>query len=161
MRKYEITYILRHNADIDVLKLKIKKIIEKNNGSIIEENDWGVKDFAYEINKQKKGFYSVMICNTSSENIDELLHNVRINNDIIRVMVINTEKEKHYIQSTKLSKTEVGTDKIEHKTIGKKYRKKTFDIKVPEGKTTTEKPYDYKSEFKSENKKDYKDIDEK
>ncbi len=139
MTKYEIVCILHSKAELDALKDKIKKIILNNNGEIIEENDWGIKDFAYEIKKQKQGFYFIMIANTSSENITELLRISKITKNIIRVLIINTSKEKDYVQTTKLSATEIRSDKIEHKTIGKKYKKRTFDIKIDNQNQTTEK----------------------
>ncbi len=135
MTKYEIMYILNPSAEIEILKKKIEDIITFKNGKIIETKDWGIRDLAYPINKQKKGHYSVIICETTIENIDELLHLRKIDSKrLIRLLIINTEKEKHYVQSVELSKTEITQEKIEYKTIGKKYERKTFNLNKSDNK---------------------------
>ena len=57
-------------------------------------DNWGVQDFAYEINHMKKGHYVVMYCTANNEGIEEFQRLCRINNSVIRVMVIKKEEEK-------------------------------------------------------------------
>ena len=128
MRKYEIMYILNPESnDIKALQNKLHAILE-NNGSKIEEiSDWGVMELAYPIKKRKKGHYTVLIVNTTAQNVDEFVRISHIEPDVLRILVINTEKEKGYLQSTKYAKTEVKNDKAERndrKTVGKKFEKK-------------------------------------
>lgn len=110
--KYEIMYIL--NPDITnliELEKKIYKILEENEGKIQEYSKWGVRDLLYPIKKKKKGYYGIIIVNTIFKNIIEFIRISRIEQDILRVLIINTKKEKGYIQSTVLSKTEINKDK--------------------------------------------------
>ena len=60
MSLYEHTIIAKqsHSADqLESLKTKYSKIIEKNEGEIIKIDDWGLLNLSHEINKNKKGNY--------------------------------------------------------------------------------------------------------
>lgn len=116
MRKYEIMYILHQDTtDTKAVQKKLHDVLIANGGNIIASEDWGLKDFAYEINHKKKGFYTVVIVETTSENINEFQRVAGIDKYVVRTMVINTESEKRYIQSTKLSKTDMSVFKEERK----------------------------------------------
>ena len=59
MKKYEIMYIV--NASLDDagrqnLMERLHKIITDHEGSIDKVDEWGVKEFAYEINHMNKGY---------------------------------------------------------------------------------------------------------
>ncbi|AGM25620.1 30S ribosomal protein S6 [Spiroplasma syrphidicola EA-1] len=131
MRKYEVMYILNPDAaDLKGLQTKLHKILEANGGKIEEHGDWGVKDFSYPIKKKTKGYYGVLIVNTTAENIDEFIRISHIENDVLRTLVINTEKEKNYIQSVVYAKTEVKNDKPERgerKPGGKRFDNRRND----------------------------------
>ncbi|WP_425380069.1 30S ribosomal protein S6 [Spiroplasma endosymbiont of Stenodema calcarata] len=112
MRKYEVMYILNPEAtNLDELETRLHKILEANGAKIIEQGKWGVRPLEYPIKKKTKGYYGILIVETTSENIDEFVRISHIEQDVLRILVINTEKEKGYIQSTVYAKTEVKNDK--------------------------------------------------
>ncbi|QHX35575.1 30S ribosomal protein S6 [Spiroplasma sp. TIUS-1] len=107
-RTYEVMYILDQNTpNVEELRKKLEDILLVDGGKIVESEDWGIKKFAYLINKKDAGRYVVLITKTSSENILEFQRIAGIDRNVIRTMVINTESEQNYIQTTKLSKTDV------------------------------------------------------
>ena len=60
MNKYEIMFIV--NPTLDEASIKkvaddMKNIVLNAKGEIVEEQDMGQRDLAYEINKHKKGYY--------------------------------------------------------------------------------------------------------
>ena len=60
MNLYEHTIIVKQSHSIgqlDNLKTKYSKIIEKNGGEIIKIDYWGFLNLSHEINKNKKGNY--------------------------------------------------------------------------------------------------------
>ncbi|AGR40718.1 30S ribosomal protein S6 [Spiroplasma taiwanense CT-1] len=114
IRKYEVMYIIDKDAtDLKGVQKKLNDILTANNGKILESEEWGLKEFAYEIKKKKSGYYFVLIVETDSANINEFERVSRIDKNIVRNLVINTENEKKYIQSTKLSKTDMSKFKEE------------------------------------------------
>ena len=65
MRRYEIMYILNANLDEETRKAlmeKLHSVITENGSKIVEvnEKDWGLRELAYEINFQSKGYYVVL-----------------------------------------------------------------------------------------------------
>ena len=57
MKKYEIMYIVNASLDDAAFKTvsdRLHATITENGGSIDKVDDWGVKEFAYEIDHMKK-----------------------------------------------------------------------------------------------------------
>lgn len=97
MKKYEIMYIVK--ADLDDAKRQevidgLHKIITDHNGTIEKVDEWGVKEFAYEINHMTKGYYVVINVTAGNEAIAEFDRLIRINNNVVRHMTIKTEGEE-------------------------------------------------------------------
>ena len=97
MKKYEIMYIVK--ADLDDAKRQevidgLHKIITDHNGTIDKVDEWGVKEFAYEINHMTKGYYVVINVTAGNEAIAEFDRLIRINNNVVRHMTIKTEGEE-------------------------------------------------------------------
>lgn len=92
MKKYEIMYILKANledADRNQLIGKLHEILSLDGGSVEHVDEWGVKDLAYEINGDKKGYYVVVTINANSvAGINEFDRIAKINNNVIRHLVI-------------------------------------------------------------------------
>jgi len=90
MKKYEIMYILKADLDEAARKKEVEKlhsILTKNGAKISKVDEWGVKDFAYEIKDQKKGFYVVLKVQTDSSALNEFSRLVRINENVIRHLI--------------------------------------------------------------------------
>ena len=97
MKKYEVMYIVNASLDneqVAALQKRLTAPILENNGTIENVDDWGVKEFAYEIDHMKKGHYVVMDCKADNEGIEEFQRLCRIHNSVIRIMVVKTESEK-------------------------------------------------------------------
>ncbi len=97
MKHYETMFILKPTLTPEESAAKIgffKEIITKDGGEIVAVEDWGTKQLAYEIEGNKRGYYYVMYFKASPDSILELERNYRINEDIIRFIVLKYEKKK-------------------------------------------------------------------
>ena len=92
MRKYEVMYILK--ADLD--EAGRTEAIEKLNG-ILEgkgakvnkvDQSMGLRDLAYPINKEVKGFYVVLKVSADEEALKEFNRLVLINPVVLRHLVV-------------------------------------------------------------------------
>ena len=97
MKKYEIMYII--NASLDEAQFtavqdRLHQTITNNLGTIDNVDDWGIKEFAYEIDHMKKGHYVVINVTANNEGIAEFQRLSRISNNVVRIMVVKTEDEK-------------------------------------------------------------------
>ena len=91
MPLYENVIICRQDItknQLDIIISEFKKIIEDDKGKILAEEYWGLKTLAYEINKNKKAHYSMLIIETLPDKIEEYERKLRLHEDIIRFMTI-------------------------------------------------------------------------
>jgi small subunit ribosomal protein S6 len=64
------------------------KIIESFKGVIKKRENWGLRNLAYKINKNRKGHYVLLNIDSSSDAITEYERLMRLNEDIIRFLTI-------------------------------------------------------------------------
>ncbi len=91
MNKYEIMVIVKPNVEDDAraqLSESLKGIITKDNGTIDNVADWGLREFAYEIQDFKKGYYTVLDVTAHAAAIAEFDRLARINANVLRHMTI-------------------------------------------------------------------------
>jgi len=131
MNKYEILYILNVDHEPKNLIEKILAILKLDNGTIKEHNIWGKKDLAYCIKHQNEGYYGVLITQTNPINIKKLQKLNKINKHILRMLVINTAKEKNYIQSTILGATKVTEKTFLPKEHPQKFATQKYNVSIP------------------------------
>ncbi|MCI8270796.1 MAG: 30S ribosomal protein S6 [Erysipelotrichaceae bacterium] len=97
MKKYEIMYIVNASLE-DAARQQVMdglhKIITDHEGTIDKVDEWGVKEFAYEINHMTKGYYVVINVTANNEGIAEFDRLANINNSIVRYLIIKTEGER-------------------------------------------------------------------
>ncbi|MDD6466734.1 MAG: 30S ribosomal protein S6 [Erysipelotrichaceae bacterium] len=97
MKKYEVMYILKATLEDAAKQETIDSLnaIITNDGGVIENvDDWGLRDFAYEINGMTKGYYVVVTFNGTSEAVAEFERIARINENVIRTMMLCLEDVK-------------------------------------------------------------------
>lgn len=97
MRHYETMFIVKPTLVEEEIKAKIdfyKDVITKNGGSIETCLDMGMRNLAYEINKNKRGYYFVIYFQADPSLVLELERLYRINEDILRFIVIKYESKK-------------------------------------------------------------------
>ena len=91
MPLYESVIICRQDItknQLDIIISEFKKNIENENGKILSEEYWGLKNLAYEINKNKKAHYTMLIIETNPDKIEEYERKLRLHEDVIRFMTI-------------------------------------------------------------------------
>lgn len=91
MREYETTFVLNPELDDDQIEEnieRIKGVITKNGGEVIDEDVWGKKSLAYEINNFRTGHYTVLSFKAEGNVVDELKRNYKIMTNVIRNLVV-------------------------------------------------------------------------
>jgi small subunit ribosomal protein S6 len=81
----------------------VKGNIEKNGGEIVACDDMGTRELAYEIEKNKRGYYFVIYFKAPSESIAELERNYRVNENIIRFIFVKYESKSEIKHWTTMS----------------------------------------------------------
>jgi len=102
IRHYETMFIVKATLTDEETQAQIaivRENIEKNGGTIASVEDMGTRNLAYEIEKQKRGYYYVIYFTAPTEAIKELERNYRVNENIIRFIFIKSESKteiKHW-----------------------------------------------------------------
>ena len=95
MANYETMFILRPELEPEAeeeLLSGIKGVIEKLGGEATAVDDWGKRKLAYEISKLNEGHYYVLQFNGAHEIIPELEHFFKVNDEVIRFMVMREDE---------------------------------------------------------------------
>lgn len=91
MRKYETVFIsdpdLQDQTRTDLFD-KVRNIIAKGNGYLIDFDDWGNKKLAYEVRKKQRGHYICLTYGGDGELVRELERNFRLSDDVMKFMTI-------------------------------------------------------------------------
>lgn len=94
MRKYEVMFIVKpdlEEAEINKVAEEMKKVLTDKAAKILEEKKMGQRELAYEIKKFKTGYYFLYVVEANSEAINEFDRIAKINENVIRHLVIKVE----------------------------------------------------------------------
>jgi len=106
LKHYETMFIVKPTLTEEEMQSQIELVkanIEKNGGEIVTTEDIGSKQLAYEIEKNKRGYYFLIYFKSPTASILELERNYRINENILRFIFIKYENKKEVAAWTKLS----------------------------------------------------------
>jgi len=95
MNLYEHTIVARQDtspAQIKQLTQKYLKIVEKNDGEIVQTEEWGLLNLAYIIKKNRKGSYIHFKIKGPAKIIEELKKNEVIDKNLLRYMTVRVKK---------------------------------------------------------------------
>lgn len=91
MKEYTGMYIIRPTLEESAIKAIITDMADlfaAKGGKVLEVNEWGIKELAYEIEDFKKGYYVKFKVEATSEAVDEFDRVCNIKEDIIRHILI-------------------------------------------------------------------------
>lgn len=94
MNKYESIIILSSLVSDEKRKEVVDKITTFLNeeGQLIETQDLGKRKLAYEVNKQKEGYYYIFEFETKCETITELERIYRVSNEVMKFITVRKEE---------------------------------------------------------------------
>ena len=95
MRKYEIMFIVK--PDVEEAEMKkivddMKKVLETNKAKVLDLKEMGQKDWAYEMNKYKTGYYFLFTIETEEDKATKEFDRLSlINENILRHLIVRVE----------------------------------------------------------------------
>ena len=104
MSKFEVVLLFSPELGSQNLKSdvdKFKEYIKDNSGTIIDEEDWGLRDLSYSINKFKKAFYNFIQIEITGNSLDKIKNDLNQSDNILRYLFIKVNK--HQELPTKLN----------------------------------------------------------
>lgn len=94
MNKYESVIIINPNLEEEAIKALIEKFsnLINTDGKVDSVEELGRKRLAYEIRKNKEGYYVVFKFEANPELISELERVYRITDEVIKFIVVKEEE---------------------------------------------------------------------
>ena len=94
MNKYESVIIINPNLEGEAIKALTEKFsnLINTDGNVSSVEELGKKKLAYEINKNKEGYYVVYKFEANPNLIDELQRVYRITDEVIKFIVVKEEE---------------------------------------------------------------------
>ena len=94
MANYESVLIARQDlgaSQINTLVSDLSEVIKKEGGEVVKVDNWGLKNLAYRIKKNRKGYYVLLNIVAPAKAVAEYERLIRLNEDIIRYMTVKVE----------------------------------------------------------------------
>jgi small subunit ribosomal protein S6 len=92
---YESVFIVRQDIpapQVETLSASLADIVTAGGGKVEKTEQWGLRNLAYRINKNKKGHYVLFNLDAPPEAVIEFERNMRINEDILRFLTVRVEE---------------------------------------------------------------------
>lgn len=94
MNKYESVVIINPNVDEEGMKELVQKFtaLINSDGKLEKADELGKRRLAYEVKKNKEGYYVVFYFEANTSLITELERNYRITDEVIKFMTVKVEE---------------------------------------------------------------------
>ena len=123
MRKYETLMVLRPElpeAQTRETLDRARRLIEEMGGKVDQVQEWGMRDLAYPIRKQTRGYYVLTEYSSTAEGVNELERNLKIADEILRFLTVVPGPSKREVkpaarerEASEPSKTETPAEQSE------------------------------------------------
>ena len=91
---YENVFVARQDltpAKVNELTDKFAAVIEAKGGKITKREDWGLRNLAYKIQKNRKGYYTLMNIDAPAEAVVEMERLMRLDENLLRYLTIKVD----------------------------------------------------------------------
>ena len=95
MPLYESVFIARQDIaapQADALADTFASIIDAQGGKVTKRENWGLRNLAYKIKKNRKGHYILLNIDGPAAAIAEMERNMRIHEDVLRYLTVRVEE---------------------------------------------------------------------
>lgn len=95
-REYELTFVVRIESNDEAVNEVIEQVktwVETDELGTVDKTDrWGRRKLAYEIDRQREGYYVLFHASMDPKNLDELERNMRLSPSILRYLVVRKDE---------------------------------------------------------------------
>ncbi len=82
------------DEEVEAAVTKIKDLVTGQGGEVLKVDVWGRRKLAYDINKQKKGLYVLLIYKTPAATVKKLEDFYKVFDVVLKYMVVKLEKKQ-------------------------------------------------------------------
>ena len=92
---YENVFIARQDltpAKVNELTDKYASVVESMGGKVTKRENWGLRNLAYKIQKNRKGYYTLMNIDAPADAVIEMERLMRLDENLIRYLTIKVDE---------------------------------------------------------------------
>src|ERR1044071_4602001 len=96
MPNYEIMFVLNPNTtdeDIDKINGQIENVITSGGGKVEKIEKMGKRRLAYEVRKQREGYYVLFVIAANGDIVKECERRLRVMDAVIKYMTVRTDED--------------------------------------------------------------------
>jgi small subunit ribosomal protein S6 len=92
---YETLFVVHPEKGLRMKEFveRFKKVIEGQEGTLSQVDEWGARDLAYKIDKQSRGYYTLLRYQASGRAVEELERNLKLTDGILRYVTVRYDEE--------------------------------------------------------------------
>jgi small subunit ribosomal protein S6 len=92
---YETLFVVHPEKGLRMKEFieKFNKVLEGQGVSAPQVDEWGVRDLAYRIEKQSRGYYTLLRYRANGRAVEELERNLKLTDGILRYMTVRADEE--------------------------------------------------------------------
>lgn len=97
MQRYETLFILQPEipeAQVRETLDRVRRLIEGMEGQVAEIQDWGIRDLAYPINKQRRGTYVLAQYSAGPDVVKELERTLKLADEVLRFISVRAPRPR-------------------------------------------------------------------
>lgn len=133
MSTYTLTVLVKEKVD-EKARTGLIDDVKKNFTTLVKEDLWGVRGLAYPIKHNDKAYFAHFEFETEPEKVISLDRNLRLNEDVLRYLVVKSKKIKirkgKAKQPSEETKKEAKTEKVEVEVEVKEKKTEKKEIKA-------------------------------
>lgn len=113
MRDYEVVFISTPVLSNEAYKKTVKKYVDfiTENGEVTHQEDWGLRQLAYPIEKKTTGFYTLLQFKLEQEQVKKLEIEFKRDENIMRYLTVKLEKYAFDYAETRRNKNSNKSEK--------------------------------------------------
>ncbi len=95
MSFYENLFVVRPDltqAKVDELTAKYAKVITDKGGKVVKQENWGLRDLAYKIQKNRKAYYVLAYIDAPAAAIIEMDRLMRLDENLLRYLTTKIDE---------------------------------------------------------------------
>lgn len=92
---YENVFIARQDltpAKVNELTDKYASVVESMGGKVSKRENWGLRNLAYKIQKNRKGYYTLMNIDAPADAVIEMERLMRLDENLLRYLTIKVDE---------------------------------------------------------------------
>lgn len=96
IRRYETMIVLRSDLQEAGTKEqieRIRKVLEAGGATVGGVHEWGLRELAYEIGKERRGFYVLVEATCTAAALAELERNLKLSDAVLRFVSVRQRKD--------------------------------------------------------------------